>query len=184
MRYALSIVLGVTVGLSAVVASSSQGSAGQKPAPPSGPVLLMDTAKGAIQIQLFPGDAPKSIEHILGLVKTNFYRGFRIHRVNRDIVQFGDPMSRDVSKQGYWGTGGSGKPIGVAEFSKKRTHQRGAVSLAHAGKAEFADSQLFILKAATPAYDGKHVIIGQVTSGMDVVDKLAVADVIKNITVK
>jgi cyclophilin family peptidyl-prolyl cis-trans isomerase len=170
------------VALGAV--DASQASGGQKPAAPSGPVLLMDTAKGAIQIQLFPADAPKSIEHILGLIKTNFYRGFRIHRVTRDIVQWGDPASRDMSKKDYWGSGGSGKPIGVAEFSKRRTHQRGAVSLAYAGKAEFADSQLFILKAATPAYDGKYVIIGQVTSGMDVVDRLAVADLIKNITIK
>jgi cyclophilin family peptidyl-prolyl cis-trans isomerase len=181
MRYAVLIVLGVAAGLSAV--DVAQGSGAQKPAP-SGPVLLMDTAKGAIQIQLFPADAPKSVEHILGLVKTNFYRGFRIHRVTRDIVQWGDPGSRDVSKKDYWGSGGSGTPIGVAEFSKKRTHQRGTVSLAHAGRPELADSQLFILKAAVPAYDGKHVIVGQVTSGMDVVDRLAHADVIKNITVK
>ena len=182
MRYTVPVVLAIAAVLSP--AESTRGSAGQKPAAPSGAVLLMDTAKGAIQIQLFPSDAPKSVEHILGLVKTNFYRGFRIHRVNRDIVQWGDPMSRDVSKQGYWGSGGSGKPIGVAEFSKKRSHQRGAVSLAHSGRAEFADSQLFIVKAATPSYDGVHVIIGQVTSGMDVVDRLAVADVVKNITIK
>lgn len=181
MRNAALFMLAVAV-LGAV--DASQGSGAQKPAAPSGLMLLMDTAKGAIQIQLFTADAPKSIEHILGLVKTNFYRGFRIHRVNRDIVQWGDPMSRDMSKKDYWGSGGSGKSIGVAEFSKKRSHQRGAVSLAHSGKAEFADSQLFIVKAATPSYDGVHVIVGQVTSGMDVVDRLAVADVIKNITVK
>ena len=182
MRNAVLVMFAVA-GLGAI--DAPQGSSTQKPAAPSsGPVLLMDTAKGAIQIQLFTADAPKSLEHILGLVKTNFYRGFRIHRVTRDIVQWGDPTSRDMSKKDYWGGGGSGKPIGVAEFSKKRTHQRGTVSLAHAGRPEFADSQLFILKAAQPAYDGKHVIIGQVTSGMDVVDRLAVADVIKNITVK
>lgn len=183
MRYTVPIVLAITAVLSA--AESTRGSAEQKPAaPPSGPVLLMDTAKGAIQIQLFPADAPKSVEHILGLVKSNFYRGLRIHRVTATIVQWGDPKSRDMSLKDYWGSGGSGKPVGVAEFSKKRTHLRGTVALAHAGRAEIADSQLYIMKAASPGLDGKHVIIGQVTSGMDVVDRLAVADVIKNITVK
>jgi cyclophilin family peptidyl-prolyl cis-trans isomerase len=181
MRYALLVVLGVAAGL---IVDAAPRNSPQKPAAPSGPVLLMDTAKGAIQIQLFPADAPKSVEHILGLVKTNFYRGLRIHRVTASLVQWGDPMSRDMSRKDYWGSGGSGKPVGVAEFSKRRTHQRGTVALAHAGRAEIADSQLYILKAAQPGLDGKHVIIGQVTSGMDVVDKLAVADVIKNITIK
>jgi peptidyl-prolyl cis-trans isomerase B (cyclophilin B) len=181
MRYAMLIVVGLAVGFSAL---APRAAASQKPAAASGPVLLMDTAKGAIQIQLFTADAPKSIDHVLGLVKTNFYRGLRIHRVTASIVQWGDPMSRDMSRKDYWGSGGSGKPVGVAEFSKRRTHQRGTVALAHAGRAEIADSQLYILKAAQPGLDGKHVIIGQVTSGMDVVDKLAVADVVKNITVR
>jgi cyclophilin family peptidyl-prolyl cis-trans isomerase len=180
MRYAV-VVAVVAAGL---MLEAAPRDGAQKPAAPSGPVLLMDTVKGAIQIQLFPGDAPKSVDHILGLIKTNFYRGFRIHRVTPTLVQFGDPMSRDMSRKDYWGSGGSGQPIGVAEFSKKRTHQRGTVALAHAGRAEMADSQLYILKAGNPGLDGKHVIIGQVTSGMDVVDRLAHADVIKNITIK
>lgn len=159
-------------------------SAPQKPAPPAEPVLVMDTAKGTVEIRLFPADAPKSVEHILGLVKRSFYRGFRIHRVTAGLVQFGDPATRNVTLKDSWGSGGSGTPIGAAEFSKRRTHQRGTVSLAHAGRPELADSQLFILKTATPAYDGKHAIVGQVTTGMAVVDKLAVTDVIKNITVK
>jgi cyclophilin family peptidyl-prolyl cis-trans isomerase len=159
-------------------------SGAQKPAPAADPVLVMDTAKGPIEIRLFPADAPRSVEHILGLVRRNFYRGLRLHRLTPTIVQWGDPLSRDVSRKDSWGSGGSGTPIGVAEFSKRRTHQRGTVSLAHAGRAEFADSQLFILKAGNKGYDGKHVIIGQVTSGMGVVDKLAHADVIKNITIK
>jgi cyclophilin family peptidyl-prolyl cis-trans isomerase len=172
------------VAAAVVGVEARHGRGTQKPAPVAGPVLVMDTVKGAIEIQLFPADAPKSVDHLLGLVKRNFYRGFRIHRVIPSLVQFGDPASRDVTRKDSWGSGGSGSPIGVAEFSKRRTHQRGTVSLAHAGRAEFADSQLFILKAAVPAYDGKHTIVGQVISGLGVVDKLAVTDVIKNITVK
>ena len=184
MRHFAVVLCCVTAAAVSTIGAADQEARGQKPAPATGPVLLMDTAKGAIEIQLFQSDAPKSVAHLLGLAKTNFYRGLRIHRVTPAIVQFGDPQSRNVSLRDSWGTRGSGTPIGVAEFSKRRTHQRGAVSLAHAGQAEFADSQLFILKVATPAYDGKHVIVGQVTVGMGVADKLAPMDVIKNITVK
>ena len=67
-----------------------------------------------------PGRAPKSVEHILALVKRSFYRGQRFHRVTASLVQFGDPQSRNMSRQDYWGTGNSGTPIGVFELSKKR----------------------------------------------------------------
>jgi peptidyl-prolyl cis-trans isomerase B (cyclophilin B) len=146
--------------------------------------VILETAKGTIEIRLFAADAPKSVAHILGLVKRNFYRGLRFHRVEPTLVQFGDPLSRDVSRKGYWGSGGSGNPIGVAEMSKRLTHKRGAVSLAHAGAPTIADSQLFIMKTASPGLDGKHAIIGEVVTGMAVVDKIAVADLIKQVSVK
>ena len=152
-------------------------------AQPPGPTLEMDTAKGMIQIRLFPDDAPKSVEHILALVKRNFYRGLRIHRAEASLVQFGDPTSRDVSRRDWWGRAGSGQPIGVSEINR-RSHVRGTVSLAHGGNPMSADSQIFIMKTASPSLNGKHVVIGQVISGMDVVDRLRVTDVIKNITLK
>jgi cyclophilin family peptidyl-prolyl cis-trans isomerase len=147
----------------------------------AGPTLQMDTVKGTVQIRLFPADAPRSVEHILALVKRNFYRGLRIHRAEGSLVQFGDPASRDMTRRDSWGSGGSGRPIGVSEVNK-RPHVRGAVSLAHSGDARSADSQLFIMKTASPSLNGKHAVVGQVTSGMDVVDRLAEGDVIKNIT--
>jgi cyclophilin family peptidyl-prolyl cis-trans isomerase len=150
-------------------------------AAPAGPILQMETVKGQIQIRLFPNDAPRSVEQILGLVKRNFYRGLRIHRAETSLVQFGDPTTRDMSRQDYWGRSGSGRPIGVSEINK-RTHVRGTVSLAHGGDARSADSQMFIMKTASPSLNGKHAVIGQVTSGMDVVDRLGVGDMIRNIT--
>lgn len=164
--------------LAAVASTGAQRAGG----PASGPRLVIETAKGVVDIQLFATDAPKTVAQILGLAKRNFYRGQRIHRVERSLVQFGDPASRDVSRQAWWGRSGSGNVIGVAEFSK-RTHARGVVSMAHSGNPANADSQMFILKTATPAYDGKHVIIGRVVSGMDVVDQLAVGDVLKQVRV-
>ena len=64
----------------------------QKPAA-AGPVLLVETAKGAFQIETYPADAPKTVEHIVALAKRNFYNGQRVHRVvGGFVVQFGDPQ--------------------------------------------------------------------------------------------
>jgi peptidyl-prolyl cis-trans isomerase B (cyclophilin B) len=163
------------------LAAADGSTAGAQGVPP-GPTVTLDTAKGAIQIRLFDTEAPKSVAHILALVKNNFYRGQRIHRVEASLVQFGDQTSRDMSMREWWGRRGSGRAIGVAELNK-RLHVRGAVSLAHSGDPRYADSQLFIMKAASPSLNGKHVVIGQVTSGMAVVDALRVTDSIKQVTV-
>jgi cyclophilin family peptidyl-prolyl cis-trans isomerase len=152
--------------------------------PGAGPVIVIETAKGTIQIETYPSDAPKTVEHIVGLIKRNFYSGQRVHRVEPGfVVQFGDPQSRDMTKRDRWGTGGSGRVIGVAET--KRLHKFGAVAMAHAGDPAQADSQMYILLRQTaPPLDGKYAVFGQVIGGMDIVQKLAVGDVIRRITVK
>jgi cyclophilin family peptidyl-prolyl cis-trans isomerase len=154
--------------------------AAQATAPPA---AVFETVKGVFEIEFFPAEAPKSVAHLVGLVEKRFYRGQRVHRVTSGLVQFGDPQTRSMTLRDYWGRSGSGRFIGVAEFSK-RSHTRGIVSLAHPGRAEQADSQLFIVKVATPAYDGKHTIVGRVTRGMDVVDRLAVTDLFKQVTLR
>jgi peptidylprolyl isomerase len=157
------------------------------PAAAAGPTLTLDTVKGTIVIETYPNEAPKSVEHILTLVKRRFYDGQSIHRVVAgQLVQFGDPQTRNMQLKEWWGRGpgsGSGTSIGVAEISKKRLHRRGSVSLAHPGHAASADSQLFIAMRASPAWDGKYTIIGQVTTGVELVPKLAVGDRIKRVTV-
>jgi cyclophilin family peptidyl-prolyl cis-trans isomerase len=147
-------------------------------------VVLLDTAKGAIEIELFPTEAPKSVDHILALVRKGFYRGQRFHRVNASLAQFGDPLTRNMTYRDGWGTGGSGQPIGVAEISRRHPHVRGAVGLAYSGAAVNADSQLYIMKVASPSLDSKYAVIGQVTKGMDVVDKIEETDLIKLVSVK
>ena len=174
------LVLVAAAGLLGGAALHSQ----TKPAVPADPVLVFETAKGAFEIRLFASEAPKSVAHILTHMRRNVYRAQRFHRVERLLVQTGDPQSRQVSRQAYWGTGNTGSPIGVFEWSKKRTHVRGAVGLAHSGDPRAADSQFYIMKGASPGLDGKHAIIGQVTAGMAVVDKIVVGDVIKDARVK
>lgn len=171
-------------------ATSAAGQpAGAKPAASSdaGPVVTMETAKGTIVFQLYAQDAPKSVDHIVKLVKSSFYRSQRIIRiVPGQLVQFGDKQSRDMTRREWWGRGldsGSGQPIGAAEFSKTRKFKLGTVGLAHSGDPRAADSQMFFALRAIPEWNGKYVIIGQVTSGLDVLPKLKVEDLIKLVTV-
>lgn len=181
--------------LSAVLCLSMSPAAQQKaPAPAAktspgaGPVIVIETSRGVIEFETYPEDAPKTVDHIVTLVRRRFYNGQRIHRAEGNfVVQMGDPQSRDYTKKDMWGRGpasGSGKPIGVAEISKRRTNVRGAVGMAHAGDPTQADSQFYILRKGAPGLNSKYVIFGQVISGMDVVDAAQVGDVIKRMYVK
>jgi cyclophilin family peptidyl-prolyl cis-trans isomerase len=92
-----------------------------------------------------------------------------------------------MTKKEMWGRGpaaGSGKPIGAGEMNPKRTHVLGAVAMAHAGDPARADSQMYITLAPVPRLDGDYTVFGKVISGMDVVQKLQMLDVIKKASVK
>ena len=86
---------------------------------------------------------------IVELVKKNFYNGQRFHRAEpKFVVQIGDPQTRNMQLQEWWGRSGFGKPIGVSEITKKRRHLRGAVAMAYAGAdPRAADSQFYIMLA-------------------------------------
>jgi peptidyl-prolyl cis-trans isomerase B (cyclophilin B) len=159
-----------------------------KTSPGAGPVVVIETSKGTIEFETYPNEAPKTVAHILALVKRNFYNGLRVHRVApKFVIQFGDPQTRDMTKRDMWGRGpgaGSGKPVGVAEPHKNRGHKLGSVAMAHGGKPSEADSQIYITLRPTPELNGKWVVFGQVISGMDVVQKIVVGDVIKRVSVK
>jgi peptidyl-prolyl cis-trans isomerase B (cyclophilin B) len=155
------------------------------PASGAGPVIVVETEKGTFEFETYPTEAPQTVKHIVGLVQKRFYNGQRVHRVVPGfVIQMGDPASRDMTKKAEWGRSGSGTPIGVAEFSKTRTHILGAVAMAHAGDASKADSQFYVTLAPQPALDGKYTVFGKVTSGMDVVQKIEVGDRIIRATVK
>jgi cyclophilin family peptidyl-prolyl cis-trans isomerase len=193
-------VLAIVLASGVMVAGAQTGQRGRSETPPpgggaqasrgsataaAGPVIVFETAKGSFEIETYPAEAPKSVEHILALVKRNFYNGQRVHRiVPGQLVQFGDPLSRDMTKRDFWGTGGSNRPIGVGEMSPKRRHVPGAVSLAHPGDPKQADSQMFIMFAAQPKYDGGFTVFGHVTTGMDVVRKLTMNDIIRRVRIK
>jgi cyclophilin family peptidyl-prolyl cis-trans isomerase len=89
-----------------------------------------------------------------------------------------------MTLQDYWGRGGSGKPIGVAEITKKRTNVRGAVGMGHSGSAKDADSQFYITLRNAPELNGKYTVFGRVIRGLDVAGKLQKADLLKKASVK
>jgi peptidylprolyl isomerase len=172
----------------AAAGAPAKTDAAKKDAAVPQPQLIVETAKGTFTIALFPDTAPTSVDHILKLVNKGFYRSQRVHRVVAgQLVQFGDQQTRDMTLKEWWGKGpksGSGNPIGVGEISKKHLHAKGAVGLAHPGDPRAADSQIYITTRAMPTLDGKYTVIGQVTSGMDVVAKLQIGDAIKEVTAK
>ena len=157
----------------------------QQKSPGAGPIVVLETVKGTIEFETYPEEAPKTVARIVELVKKNFYNGLRFHRAEPNfVVQVGDPVTRDMSKQAWWGRQGAGKPIGVAEITKKRRHLIGSVSMAHGGTAQAADSQFFILRRVAPELDGKYTVFGRVLKGQDVVAKIQRGDILKRAYLK
>ena len=184
----MALVLSAALAAAQTAAPKTAPAAGAKKSPGAGAVFVVETVKGTFEVETYPNEAPKTVEHVLALIKRNFYNGQRIQRiVAGQLLQFGDPQTRDMTKQAWWGRGfdaGSGKSIGVAEFSKKRPHRVGSVSMAHPGDPRMADSQMFVSLSAQPKWDGQYTVFGQVISGMDVVRKLAVTDRIVRVTMR
>src|SRR3981081_2769167 len=123
----------------------------------------MHTTQGTIALELFDDDAPKTVENFRKLAADHFYDGIIFHRVIPDfMVQGGCPQGT--------GTGGPGSTF-EDEFNRHKV-VRGALAMANAGP-NTNGSQFFIVTTdAAPWLDGKHTVFGQVTDGLDVVDKL------------
>ena len=150
-------VLAVAVGLAAPLALPALAADPEN-------TIIMQLKDGPVTIELRPDLAPKHVARIKELVRAKFYDGLTFHRVIPGFMaQTGDPKGN--------GTGGSGKNI-PAEFSKSAHFVRGTVGMARASSPDSADSQFFICFAPAPNLDGQYTIFGQVTAGMDAVDKI------------
>jgi len=125
--------------------------------------IYLELKDGRVTIEMRPDLAPNHVARIKELVRQEFYDGVVFHRVIEDFMaQTGDPTGT--------GSGGSGQKLD-AEFTNEK-HLRGTVSMARAGDPNSADSQFFIVFKTAPWLDGQYSIWGQVTDGMDVVDKI------------
>ncbi len=144
------------------------------------PVIVVETSKGTFEFETYPTEAPRTVAHIVGLVKRRFYDGQRLHRALPGfLVQWGDPRSRDEAREADWGRGAeasSGQPIGVSEMTKKRANTRGAVAMAHPGNPVLADSQIYVTLADRPDLNGKYTVFGRVIAGDDVLPRLERGD--------
>ena len=154
--------------------------------PGAGAIIVLETNKGTIEFETYPEEAPKTVERIVELVKKGFYNGQRFHRAEPNfVIQIGDPQSRNMTLKDWWGRGGFGKPIGVAEITKKRRHVRGAVAMGYAGTdPRMADSQFYITLRAAPELDAKYTVFGRVITGLGVIDRIVKEDMVKKASVK
>ena len=122
------------------------------------------TNHGAIELELYDEEAPKTVENFVSLARDGFYDGVTFHRVIPDfMIQGGDPT----------GTGSGGPGYQFEDEFNDHPVARGALAMANAGP-NTNGSQFFVVTAeACPWLDGKHTVFGQVTSGMDVVDRIS-----------
>ncbi|MEO0036138.1 MAG: hypothetical protein RLZZ501_2161 [Pseudomonadota bacterium] len=129
--------------------------------------LLLELATGTVTIELRPDLAPTHIARIKDLVRKGFYDGTPFHRVIPGFMaQGGDPTGT--------GTGGSGVKL-KAEFSGE-PFVRGVVGMARANSPDSADSQFFIMTGSAPSLNGRYTVIGTVTDGMNLVDRIKQGD--------
>ena len=126
----------------------------------------LHTSAGPIELELFPDEAPKTVENFTKLAREGFYDGLKFHRVIPDfMIQGGCPEGT--------GSGGPGYQF-EDEFNEHKV-ERGALAMANAGPNTNGSQFFIVTTEAAPWLDGKHTVFGRVTDGMDVVDAIAEA---------
>jgi peptidyl-prolyl cis-trans isomerase B (cyclophilin B) len=135
----------------------------------------IETSKGTIVCELFPGEAPKTVNNFVFLARDGFYDGTVFHRVIPNfMIQGGDPT----------GTGRGGPGYRFEDECKNNPHKHrvGSLSMANAGP-NTNGSQFFITHVVTDWLDGKHTVFGQVKSGQDVVNAVQQGDTLTKVTI-
>ena len=130
----------------------------------------INTDKGSMIVEFFNEDAPKTVQNFVGLAKQGFYNGLKFHRVIRGFVaQGGCPNGT--------GAGGPGYSIDCELSGKNQYHEKGVLSMAHAGK-NTGGSQFFLVhdRAQTQHLDRKHTCFGKVVEGLDIVQQIQQGD--------
>jgi cyclophilin family peptidyl-prolyl cis-trans isomerase len=127
----------------------------------------LHTNHGAIAVELFDEDAPKTVDNFLKLARDGFYDGVIFHRVIPDfMIQGGDPT----------GTGTGGPGYSFEDEINDHKVERGALAMANAGPNTNGSQFFVVTTQAAPWLDGKHTVFGRVTEGMDVVDAISGVD--------
>ena len=143
------------------------------------PEFELVTSHGTMKLKLY-SKTPKHRENFTKLVAEKYYDGMRFHRVIEGfMIQGGDPYSRDTAQINLWGQGGPGYTV-PAEFVNEYWHKKGAIAAARKGdmanpRKASSGSQFYIVhdENACLHLDGQYTIFGEVTEGLDVIDKIA-----------
>jgi peptidyl-prolyl cis-trans isomerase B (cyclophilin B) len=177
--FILTCLFGLTLGVLSVRAddaSTNKPAGDAKAAAPAASsaseVAVIKTSAGTMVIEFWPDVAPKTVENFKTLAKKGFYDGTCFHRVIKDfMIQGGDPLSKDLSAEDRWGTGGPGYSVN-AEFNDKH-HTRGVISMARSQDPNSAGSQFFICSGNPTFLDHQYTAFGKLIKGDDVLEKIA-----------
>jgi len=136
----------------------------------------LETSRGTIVADLFPKEAPKTVNNFVFLAREGFYDGTSFHRVIQDfMIQGGDPTGT--------GRGGPGYRFDDEFHGNPHKHKAGSLSMANSGP-NTNGSQFFITHVATNWLDGKHTVFGQVRSGQDVVNSVKQGDKLTSVKIE
>lgn len=147
----------------------------------SAKMATIHTAKGDIEIQLFPEDAPKTVQNFATLAKRGYYNGIPFHRVEDWLIQGGDPNGNGTGGYSIFGPTFEDE-LNSDTPSYKEGYVEGVVAMANRGP-NTNGSQFFIVKIATPL-PHSYTIFGKVTKGMDVVNKIVIGDKMTSIDIE
>lgn len=142
------------------------------------------TNKGTMKASFYEKDAPQTVANFVKLAKEGFYDGLKWHRVLPDfVIQGGCPNSR-AGAAGMPGTGGPGWKINCETSGGNQYHDKGVLSMAHAGR-NTGGSQFFVVlsRSNTAHLDGGHTCFGKLTEGFDVLDNIRQEDSIDKIII-
>lgn len=145
---------------------------------------IIYTNKGEMKVEFYDQDAPKTVANFVKLAESGFYDGLKWHRVIPDfVIQGGCPNSREGAN-GMPGTGGPGYKIDCELTGENQYHDRGVLSMAHAGR-NTGGSQFFVCHSRrnTAHLDRNHTCFGKVLEGLDVLDEIRQGDSIVKIEI-
>ncbi len=137
-------------------------------------LVTIETARGAIELELYPEYAPQTVNNFVFLMGEGFYDDLKFHRVIPDfMIQGGDPTGT--------GSGGPGYRFGDEVRNNPLKHETGVISMANAGP-NTNGSQFFITHSPQPHLNGKHTVFGKVVGGQDVVDAIRQGDQMSSVS--
>jgi len=138
---------------------------------PAKDLAVLKTSAGEMVLEFWPEVAPKTVENFKALAQKGYYDGTAFHRIVKGLmIQGGDPLTKDPSREDDWGTGGPGHTI-KAEFNDRK-HQRGVISMARSQNPDSAGSQFFICLADAAFLDRKYTAFGRLVRGDDVLGRI------------